>query len=240
MNVKVTVRTFIIKLWLFLLYLLNSWSVSNQIWFYSAAWKPECPVEKWNYCVQGQGHSKGSKCQWMFVEMMFSESQNISLPYFAMLKQHREPESRAEIISIFIFATFIMSRSQRGLVWSKYDSFYYILCELLIPWQLNWVWWYIIRSQSVLWKQWITAFRVKVTANCQNVNVCPNGVFYTTKHFVSNFGIVMHHYESECHAKRFICYFQGQGHCKSSYNQNMTISIVSFELLILLLPNLVW
>ena len=25
--------------------------------------KPECSVEKWDYCVQGQGHSKGSKCQ---------------------------------------------------------------------------------------------------------------------------------------------------------------------------------
>ena len=50
----------------------------------------------------------------------------------------------------------------------------------------------------------------------------------------------MHHYESECHAKRVICYFQGQGHCKSSYNQIMTISTLSFELLVLLLSNLVW
>ena len=38
----------------------------------------------------------------------------------------------------------------------------------------------------------------------------------------------MHHYESECHAKRLICYFQGQGHCKSSYDQNMTITTVAF------------
>ena len=26
--------------------------------------KLECPVEKWDYCIQGQVHSKGSKCQW--------------------------------------------------------------------------------------------------------------------------------------------------------------------------------
>ena len=26
--------------------------------------KPECPVEKWDYCVQGQVHSKGLECQW--------------------------------------------------------------------------------------------------------------------------------------------------------------------------------
>ena len=44
-----------------------------------------------------------------------------------------------------------------------------ILSELLIPWQPNLVWWYIIRSQSVLWKKWITAFRVKVTAKGQNL-----------------------------------------------------------------------
>ena len=25
--------------------------------------KLECPVEKLDYCIQGQGHSKGSKCQ---------------------------------------------------------------------------------------------------------------------------------------------------------------------------------
>ena len=25
-------------------------------------YKPECLVEKWDYCIQGQGHSKGSEC----------------------------------------------------------------------------------------------------------------------------------------------------------------------------------
>ena len=34
---------------------------------------------------------------------------------------------------------------------------------------------------------------------------------------------------SQCRAKGLVCYFQGQGHCKSSYDQNMTISTVSFE-----------
>ena len=68
-------------------------------------------------------------------------------------------------------------------------------------------------------KNWITALRVKVTVKGQNVNVCLDDTFYTTKHFVSKLGIVMHHYESNCHAKRLICYFQGQGHCKSSYDK---------------------
>ena len=41
--------------------------------------KPECPVEKLDYHVQGQGHNEGLKCQLMFVWMIFSESQNILL-----------------------------------------------------------------------------------------------------------------------------------------------------------------
>ena len=36
-SVKVTVRAYIIKTWLFLLYLLNCWSVCNQTWFDSTA-----------------------------------------------------------------------------------------------------------------------------------------------------------------------------------------------------------
>ena len=50
----------------------------------------------------------------------------------------------------------------------------------------------------------------------------------------------MHHHEPECCAKRLVHYFQGQGHSKSSYDQNMTVFSISFELLILLLPNLLW
>ena len=78
--------------------------------------KLECPVEKLDYCVQGQGHSKRSECQWMFVWLISSETQNILC-----------------------------------LVWS---------CSVI--------------SQTLLWKNWIAAIKVKVTAKRQNVNVCPD------------------------------------------------------------------
>ena len=38
--------------------------------------KPECCMEKLDCFVQGQGHSKFSKCQWMFAQMICSESLN--------------------------------------------------------------------------------------------------------------------------------------------------------------------
>ena len=59
------------------------------------------------------------------------------------------------------------------------------------------------------------------------MNVCPDDNFKTAKHIVTKLGRVMHHHEleRECHAKRLVCYFQGQGHSKGSYDQNMTVSI---------------
>ena len=40
----------------------------------------ECFMEKLDCCVQGQGHSKISKCQWMFIQLISSESLNLLLP----------------------------------------------------------------------------------------------------------------------------------------------------------------
>ena len=40
--------------------------------------------------------------------------------------------------------------------------------------------------------------------------------------------------------KKIYCYFQDPGHCKSSYDQNMTLSTIFSELLIPWQPNLVW
>ena len=71
------------------------------------------------------------------------------------------------------------------------------------------------------------------------VNVHLDDIFSTAEPFVTKVGMVMHHHGLECHAKRFVCYFQGHGHSKGSYDQNMTVSAVPSKLLILLLQNLV-
>ena len=59
LKVKVAARAHI-KMWLFLLYPMNRWFFGNQTWTISQSvlWG-----EKIDCCVQGQGHSKGSKCQ---------------------------------------------------------------------------------------------------------------------------------------------------------------------------------
>ena len=68
------------------------------------------------------------------------------------------------------------------------------------------------------------------------VNVCLDHVFLTTEHFVAKPGMVM---QPECHAEKLVHCLQCQGHSKGLYNQNMTISAISSELLVGLQPNLV-
>ena len=46
--------------------------------------------------------------------------------------------------------------------------------------------------------------------------------------FVTKLGIVVHHDEPECHVKKLGFYLQGQGHSVGLYNQNMTVSTMSF------------
>ena len=100
--------------------LLFSWSRSLQelVWskydhFYCIFWtadpfattlglivlyhKPECFMEKFDCCVQGQGHSKISKCQWMFVQMIFSELRNLLQPTkLGMVMHHYELDCRSK------------------------------------------------------------------------------------------------------------------------------------------------
>ena len=46
--------------------------------------------------------------------------------------------------------------------------------------------------------------------------------------FETKLGIVVHQHEPECHAKKMGFYLQGQGHSVGLYNQNMTVSTISF------------
>ena len=47
---------------IFLWHRLICWSIWNQTWSIVQHHKPNCPVEKWDCCIQGKGHSEGSKC----------------------------------------------------------------------------------------------------------------------------------------------------------------------------------
>ena len=132
------------------------------------------------------------------------------------------------------------SRSQCGLIWSKYDSFYYAFGtvdslatklglmihhhKLECPMKKNG----LVHSRSKAHQ------RVKISMFVQLISSKPLNIFFPN---LVLWCIIM---SQSVISKRLVCYFQGQGHNKGSYDQNRTISAVSSELLIFSLPNLVW
>ena len=103
-----------------ILYLLNCSSICSQTWFDSTSSKARMFFGKLDYYVQGQGHSEGSKCQWMFVWMISSELQNTLVPnlgWWCSIMSQKTIQKKKCLLSA-------RSRSQWGLIWSKYDSFY--------------------------------------------------------------------------------------------------------------------
>ena len=138
--------------------------------------KPECPVEKkWitEFKVKVTAMFKMSVN--VFPDDIFWTAKHFVSKLGMVVQQHKL-ECRAEFLFFGGFLLSSKSRSQRGLTWSKYESFYYIF------WTVN----SSAKKLSLmrhhhkpecLVKKWITAFKVKVTAKGQNVNVCPNNIF---------------------------------------------------------------
>ena len=78
-----------------------------------------------------------------------------------------------------------------------------------------------------------------VRAVCSWQIFVPTRLSVCIQPFVTKLGIVVHHHEPECHARKMGFYLQGQG----LYNQNMTVSTISFissKPVSLLQPNSIW
>ena len=110
-NVKVTLSGYIIKIRLFLLYLLNSWSVWNSIVSWSVLLKNGITV---------------------FKDKVTVKVQNVTISKFGMVMQHHELECHAE----FCCCYFQGQGHSEGCN-DQNMSLSTIFSELLIPWQPN-------------------------------------------------------------------------------------------------------
>ena len=121
--------------------------------------------KKIDYHIRGQGHSKGSRCQWMFGQMIAFKPLNILLPYlvwwYIIMSWNVMHKDR-----LAIFKVKITTRAHTIKMWV------FTISELLILLLPDLVWWYINISQSVLWRNYIAVFKVKVTDKLQNINEC--------------------------------------------------------------------
>ena len=110
--------------------------------------KRKCFKEKLD-CVQDQSYSKISKCQWIFVQMIFSESLNLLLPnlvWWCIIMS--QIVFRKDWSAVFKIKVTVKNNLVK--LW-----LFGIFSELLFLLQLILVWWHIIIRRIVLWKDWI-------------------------------------------------------------------------------------
>ena len=148
---------------------------------------------KLDCCVQGQGHSKISKCPWMFVQMISAEMLNLFLPGLVWW---------CSIMSQIVFqkdwfAVFKITITDMIKLW-----LFNILSELLILLQLNLVWWHII----IKWRlDCSVVVKVEVTEEVQNSSECSSGRYLLSCwSSVTKLGMVMQHHGPKVSCKK-IC-----------------------------------
>ena len=126
---------------------------------------------------------------------------------FGMVIQCHEPEWHAE--KRWLLSS--RSRSQRGLVWSKYDSFYFnfVTADSLAS-RLGLII-YHRKTKCLVKKNWITAFKVKVAVKAKHNNECLfRWCLLNHQTFCYQTWYMMHYHELECHAKGLVCYVQAK------------------------------
>ena len=137
----------------------------------------------------------------MFVRMISSEPQNILLPNLVWLCNF----INQSVMQKKIGSVCSVSRSQWGLLDSKFENFYCIFWTadpvatklgLIIPHH---------KPECPVEKMGLLRSRSRSQRRFKmSVNVCPDDIFWTTEHFVTKLGVVMQHHKQECSLKNWI------------------------------------
>ena len=178
--------------------LLILWQPNLICWYISISqsvfWK------KIGWLLSSSRSQQRSKYQ-LFVQMRSSKPPHILLPNLVLwcITMSRSACKKIDVL-------FSRSRSQQGLMWSKYDSFYYIILTvdslaaklgLMIHHQ---------KPECPMKKKWITAFRVKVKAKGQNlmfvqmISSKPSNILFSNL-------VLWFIFMSQCCAKRLLAIF---------------------------------
>ena len=169
--------------------------------------------------------------------MIASEPQNIFLPNFvwwcSIISQSVLWKKDSLLSS--------RSRSRWGLMWLKYDSFYYIFWTIdSLATKLGLMIHYCkpewpVKKNGLVHSGSRSQWRVKMSVNARMISSEPQNILLPNLVW---WCIIMS--QSFLYGKEFVCYLQGQGHSKGSCDKNMTLSVLFSELWIPWQPNLVW
>ena len=200
-------RAHMIKMWQFPLIFWTAYPFATKLGLIVHYRKPECFMEKWDCCVQGQRQSKISECQWMFFQIISSGMLNLLLPnlvWWCIIM------SQAVFEKIGLLSSMSRSNWQNIIISKIWLS--NISSELLIFLQLNLVWWHIIISWIVLWKDWIALLWSRSQEIFWiSVNVHLHEIFSNAEPFVAKLGMVIHHCGPESFCILYLLYHWSLG-----------------------------
>ena len=183
-------------------------------------------------------HSR-SRSQWRVKMSMFVQWYFVNYQTFCYQTWCCDALSWGGVSCKKIGLLFSRSRSQQGLMWSKYDSLYYIF-RTADPLATKLGLMAHHHKLDCLWEDWIALLcsrsrsqeRYKIP-----VNVHLDDISATAEPFVAKLGMVMYHHGPSC-VKTGLLSSRSWSH-RGLIQSNMTVSIISAELLIFLQPNLI-
>ena len=133
---------------------------------------------------------------------------------------HNELECHAKK-SRFLFSR---SRSQQGLVWSKYESFVLYLLNC-------WSFCYKTLFDSTLSSAKVSYEEIGLLCSGSrsrhnfklSMTVYPDAVFWNAEPYTTKLGTVMLHHEPNCLPRILVCCLQGQGYSEVFMSPKMTL-----------------
>ena len=115
--------------------------VTTKVYNFNECWGY---IQSWSFCNQTYGDTSPLNIIWWHIILSWSDMQRL-------------------LVAVF------WDHLLWGLLLSKYD--FSLSLKLLIHFQSNLVWWYIIISRRILWTDWIAEFKVKVTVKLHDGNL---------------------------------------------------------------------
>ena len=169
-------------------------------------------LRNWIVVFRVKVTAKISKCQWMFVQMISSESLNLLLPnlvwWCIIMSQIVFQKDWFAVFKVTVKSNIIK-------IWLCN-----ILSELLILLQVNLVWWHIIKRWIVLWKDWSAVLWSRSQKRFRiPVNVHLSDMSSAAEPSVTKLFMMMQHHGPKYHARRLVCCLQVQGHSEGSFDQ---------------------
>ena len=135
-------------------------------------------MKKLDCCVQGQGHSEGSKCLWIFCP--------VSLWFMSRVTKRVSGEK-----IVLLCSSQVTAKVQN--VNEFLPRWYFLNCWTFC-YQTWLMWWGIIMGRSVMWKDWFTIFKVKVTVSTHTIKFdCFYHINLIADPFATKFNGMVHH-----------------------------------------------